>query len=71
MGCRKGVEKRGLDDWTPNRGDRPLQSEVKYGLVPKTDGMELKQLMLYDGLMFCLGVSQVKGSHARWGDFSL
>lgn len=45
MDCRNGVEKEGLDDWTPNRGYRPLQSKEKYSLVPEADGMESKQLM--------------------------
>lgn len=44
-----------------------LQLEENYGLAPKVDGMEPKQLMLWDKAMLCLGVSQEKGSHTRWG----
>ena len=44
-----------------------LQLEENYGLAPKVDEMEPKQLMLCDEAMLCLGVSQEKGSHTRWG----
>lgn len=67
LGCRKRVEKEALDDWTPNRGSRPLQSERKCGLVLRAGGMERKQPVLYDEPTFCLGVSQDKGAHTRWG----
>lgn len=56
------MEKEALDDWTPNRGSRPLQSEGKVvwfsGLVEWNESSQCSMMNLCS---FGLGVSQEKG----------